>query len=128
MLALAFLHGGVEIELVVGAFDDLAGVGVAGLGPGEDGLGTQDSGVVLPDVGGDVLGGEDLPLVHDEVVAVGRGFVAAGEDVERVADDDGCRVGGVVRAVGEDGVAAALDGNGGGNGGGLCSAKRPREA
>ena len=37
----------------------------------------------------DVLGGEELPLFHDEVVDVGRNFIAAGEDVKRVPDDDG---------------------------------------
>src|SRR6185437_14110457 len=42
MLALPFLHGSVEIKLVVWAFDDLTRVGVAGLRPGEDGFRAQN--------------------------------------------------------------------------------------
>src|SRR5580658_619674 len=127
MLAGPFLHGRIEIELVIWAFDDLPGVGVAGLGPREDCLWTQDSGIVLPDVRCDVLRGEDLPLIHDEVVAIGRSFIAAGEDVERVADDDRCGVGGVVGAVGEDWVAAAVDCLWRWYGGGLRIASRDSE-
>src|SRR5581483_3771829 len=59
--------------------------------------------------GRDILGCQQLPFINDEVVDVGWRFVAAGNEVQRVSGDEGGGVGGVVGAVGDDGVAFGFD-------------------
>jgi hypothetical protein len=82
------------------------------LGPGENLLRLEERGVELPLFGGDIFGGKELPVGHDEIVDCGWRRVAPGEDVERVADDDGRRIGGIERAVGEDRVSRAFKADG----------------
>jgi hypothetical protein len=64
-------------------------------------------GYVLPFARRRILRRQQLPFGHDEVVDLRVGLVAPGQDVERVAIDQGCRIGRVEAAVGEDRIALA---------------------
>ncbi len=107
--------GAAPVDRGVPVVPAVAGLHLAGprvrAGPREGGHGGPGA-VVGP--GRRVGGGEHPPLAHDEVVGAGRGLVAAGVDVHRVADDQRGRVGGV--DVGDDRVGGVHGRGGHGHG------------
>ena len=107
--ALMLQDRSIEIEAAVASLDHLPGIGTARFGPGENGLGPGDGGVVLPSPAGGVVGRQQLPLVHDEVVDAVRGFVAARQNPERIAIDQRRGVGRIEVTIAEGRIATAMD-------------------
>ena len=125
----AFLHGRVEVERCGrGLRRSVRRRRVRASTRQKTVSGRKDSGIVLPDAARRrLLWQKSLPLVHDEVVDVGRSFIAAGEDVERIANDDRRRVCRIVGAVGENWIAATVYGDRGWNSCGLRTGRRRRK-